>query len=218
MPKELSVEKYRKFCDPAIIKCKTTEDLSPIDDIIGQERALKALSFGLGISEKGFNIYAAGAPGTGKVTTVTAYLEDIAAKKPVPPDWCYVYNFQDSSAPNAIRLSPGWAKQLKSDIADLVEAAKKVLPEIFESEDYIARRQATTKAMEIERDELFTQLNKLAQSKGFMLRSSPSGLLVVPVLEGQPLTEEQISQLDAESLKKIGKAREELDFELRNAM
>lgn len=218
MPEELSIEKYRKFCDPAIIQCKTTEDLSPIDDIIGQERALKALSFGLEIGEKGFNIYAAGAPGTGKTTTVTAYLEDLAVNRPVPPDWCYVYNFQNPSEPNAIRLSPGWAKQLKSDIADLVVAAQKVLPEIFESEDYIARRQATTKAIESERNTLFAQLNKLAQDKGFILRSSPSGLLVVPVLEGQPLTEEQISQLDPKSLEMIGRAREELDVELRNAM
>ncbi len=218
MAKELPVEKYRKFCDPAVIKCKTTEDLSPIDDIIGQERALKALSFGLGISEKGFNIYAAGAPGTGKTTTVTAYLEDTAIEKPVPPDWCYVYNFQDPSEPNAIRLAPGWAKQLKSDIADLVDAGKKVLPEVFESEDYIARRQATTKAIETERNELFAQLNKLAQSKGFMLRSSPSGLLVIPVSEGQPLTDEQIAQLEPEALEKISTAREELDVELRNAM
>jgi len=218
MPKELPVEKYRKFCDPAIINCKTTEELSPTDDIIGQDRALKALSFGLKINEKGFNVYAAGAPGTGKTTTVTAFLKDIAKERPVPHDWCYVYNFQNPSEPNAIRLSPGWAKQLKSDIADLIIAAKKVLPEIFESEDYIARRQATTKAIETERKALFAELNKLAKSKEFILQSTPSGLLVVPVSEGQPLTDEQISQLDPESLEKMAKAREELDVELRNAM
>lgn len=218
MTKELPAEKYRKVCDPAIIQCKTTEELSPIDDIIGQERALKALSFGLAIGEKGFNIYAAGAPGTGKTTTVTAYLEDIAVDKSVPPDWCYVYNFQNPSEPNAIRLSPGWASQLKSDVADLIAAAKKVLPEIFESEDYIARRQAITKSIDTERNALFAQLNKLAQDKGFILRSSPSGLLVIPVMEGQPLSEEQIAQLDPKSLELITKAREELDVELRNAM
>ena len=218
MPEELPVEKYRKFCDPSVIQCKTTEELSPSDDIIGQDRALKALSFGLEIKEKGFNVYAAGAPGTGKTTTVSAFLEDKAKDQSEPPDWCYVYNFQNSSEPNAIRLTPGWAKQLKRDIDDLIIAARKVLPEIFESEDYIARRQATTKAMEVERNELFAQLNKLAQEKGFVLRSTPSGLLVVPVSEGQPLTDEQIAALDPKSLEVITKAREELDVELRNAM
>ncbi|MHA1909913.1 MAG: Lon protease family protein, partial [Candidatus Thorarchaeota archaeon] len=218
MPKELPIAKYRKFCDPATIPCKTTAELSPIDDIIGQDRALKALSFGLEIREKGFNVYAAGAPGTGKTTTVSAFLEDKAKDQSVPPDWCYVYNFQNASEPNAIRLSPGWAKQLKRDIDDLIIAARKVLPEIFESEDYITRRQATTKAIEIERNELFAELNKLAQEKGFILRSTPSGLLVVPVLEGQPLTDEQVAALDQKSLEMITKAREELDVELRNAM
>ncbi|MHA2425052.1 MAG: Lon protease family protein [Candidatus Thorarchaeota archaeon] len=218
MLKELPVEKYRKSCDSTIIQCKTTAELSPIDDIIGQERALKALSFGLEIREKGFNVYAAGAPGTGKTTTVSAFLEDRAKEQKVPPDWCYVYNFENPSEPNAIRLSPGWAKQLKRDIDDLIIAARKVLPEIFESEDYITRRQATTKAIEVERNELFSQLNALAQQKGFILRSTPSGLLVVPVLEGQPLSDEQIAALDQKSLQMITAAREELDVELRNAM
>ncbi len=218
MPEELPVEKYRKFCDPSVIQVKTTEELTPIDDIIGQDRALKALSFGLEIREKGFNVYAAGAPGTGKTTTVSAFLEDKAKDQGVPHDWCYVYNFQNPSEPNAIRLTPGWAKQLKRDIDDLIIAARKVLPEIFESEDYITRRQATTKTIEVERTELFAQLNKLAQEKGFILRSTPSGLLVVPVLEGQPLTDEQIAALDKKSLEMINKEREELDVELRNAM
>ncbi|MFW9850120.1 MAG: Lon protease family protein [Candidatus Thorarchaeota archaeon] len=218
MFEELDVEKYRKYCEPSLIRCKTTEELSPHDDIIGQERALRALSFGLEIRDKGFNVYAAGAPGTGKTTTVSAFLEDKAKEQKIPPDWCYVYNFQNPSEPNAIRLSPGWAKQLKRDIDDLIDAARKVLPEIFESEDYITRRQATTKAIEVERNALFTQLNELAQQKGFILRSSPSGLLVIPVLEGQPLSDEQIAALDPKSLESINKARQELDVELRNAM
>lgn len=218
MAKELQVEKYRKFCSPNLIRCKTTEDLSPIDDIIGQERALKALSFGLEIEEKGFNVYAAGAPGTGKTTTVSAFLEDVAKSRPVPPDWCYVYNFQNPSEPNAIRLTPGWAHQLQRDISDLISAARNVLPDIFESEDYITRRQATTKAIETERANLFNKVNQYAQKKGFMLRSTPSGLLVIPMLNGQPLDDGQIATLDQETLDKITKAREEIDVELRNAM
>ena len=74
---------------------------------------MRALKFGLGIKERGFNIYVAGLPGTGRTTAVERFLEDVAKGEPAPSDWCYVNNFRDSSRPNAIQLpagrGAGWA-------------------------------------------------------------------------------------------------------------
>lgn len=198
--------------------CKTTAELSPLDEMIGQERALKAMTFGLGIGEHGFNIFAAGQPGTGKTTTVTGFLEEKAKDEPAPSDWCYVHNFQSSSEPHAIELAQGMAREFQKDMSELLENARKVLPEVFESEEYITKREAVLRSAQTTRDTLFSQINKIAQKKGFVLQSSPSGLLIVPLVEGQPLSDEDMRSLSPEAIQEISKERDELNIDLRNAM
>jgi Cdc6-like AAA superfamily ATPase len=105
LARELSHEEVRRECDPRLMECDTTEELSPLDEIIGQDRAIRALRFGIDIKERGFNIYVAGVPGTGRTTTVRNFLEEVAKAKPVPNDWCYVYNFQNPYQPNPERGS-----------------------------------------------------------------------------------------------------------------
>jgi lon-related putative ATP-dependent protease len=196
------------------LNCKTTED----HDIIGQDRALKALNFGLEIAEQGFNIFAAGYSGTGRTTTVGTFVEDIAKEKKPPSDWVYVHDFKKRNEPKAIKLPQGTAENFRKGLDELIAGAKKVLPEVFESEDYIARREAAIRSVQSSRDKMFAELNTIAKEKGFVLQSSPSGLLVVPVIEGQPLSDQEVAALDPEVLEKIAKARNELDTELRNAM
>jgi len=120
MVNELPVEKLRRTCDPNFMECKTTKDLVPLQEIIGQERAVRALKFGLGIQDKGFNIYVAGYPGTGRTTAVKNFLEETAKKQPVPPDWCYVNNFEDEYTPKAIKL-PSWkGREFQNDMKSFV--------------------------------------------------------------------------------------------------
>ena len=216
--KELTSEQVRKVCSPALIRCSTTDELSPTDEIIGQERALRALRFGLEIDEPGFNIYAAGTPGTGKTTTVKAFLEELAAQKPAPSDWCYVYDFGSPSEPKALELPRGMAKEFRKDMASLIDTAKKVIPEVFDSDDYTQRRQKITNDADRKRGQIFSDLNKIAQKKGFALQSSASGLLAVPLVGGQPMGDKEISQLSPEAIEKVRLAKESLDTDLRNAM
>ena len=77
MVSELPVEKMRRECDPKLMHCETTAELLPLEEIIGQERAVRALKFGLEIKERGFNIYTAGTPGTGRTTAVKDFLEEL---------------------------------------------------------------------------------------------------------------------------------------------
>jgi lon-related putative ATP-dependent protease len=218
MVRELTAEEIRASFNVKELPCKSTAELTPLDEIIGQGRALRALKFGFEIDENGFNIYAAGQPGTGKTTTVKAYLEGVASSKIPPFDWCYVHNFRSPSEPNAIELPQGRAIAFKKDIGDLIENAKKVLPEVFQSDDYANRKQAALQSAEKQRDELFSEISKKATKKGFALQSSPSGLLIVPTHEGHPLDQQDFATLSPEALAKITKAREELDGELRNTM
>ena len=92
---------------PVLFVVKQQRNLTPLREIIGQERAVRALKFGLGIRTRGFNIYVAGFPGTGKTTAVKNFVEEIARGEPVPPDWCYVNNFSNPYEPKALKLAAG---------------------------------------------------------------------------------------------------------------
>ena len=215
---ELSFENLRNEIDPEKLHCKTTEDIVPLEGIIGQERAVRALKFGLDIKERGFNIYAAGLPGTGRETAVKDFLEELAKTKPVPSDWCYVNYFHNSYEPKAIELPPGKGETFQKDTEALVAEVRRVLPEMFQSEDYAAKRDATIKQIDEERKSLLSQLNKRAQEEGFILQSTQIGLLTIPVVDGKPLSDQEFMALSPEKRDEIQKKRERLTADLRNAM
>jgi lon-related putative ATP-dependent protease len=215
---ELSPESLRKICDAKFIRCKTTEELVPIREIIGQERAVRALKFGLGIKDHGFNIYVAGFPGTGRKTAVKNFVEEIARDKPVPPDWCYVNNFSNQYEPKAIQLPAGKGKAFRDDIKNLIENIRTALPKAFESDDYASRREATIQGLEKQRKELIDKLNAKAQQEGFVIQSTPIGLLLIPVINGKPLSQEELLSLPQGTKSKIQEKREKLEADLRNTM
>ena len=218
MTNELPPHKLRKECDPKLMRCATTEELSPLEEIIGQERAVKALRFGLGIEQLGFNIYVAGYPGTGRTTAVKDFLEEIAKKKQVPSDWCYVNNFKNSYEPKAIRLPPGKVKDFQTDLSNLINEAQRALPKAFESEEYATKRESIIKAIGEERNELFSQLSKRAQEEGFAIQTGPTGLLVIPVVKGKPLNEREFNALSPLIRDEILKRREKLDADLSSVI
>ncbi|MCW4019315.1 MAG: AAA family ATPase [Candidatus Bathyarchaeota archaeon] len=218
MVNELSPAQLRRTCNPEALKCQSTEDLIPLQEIIGQKRAVRALKFGLSIKDKGFNIYVAGYPGTGRRTAVKDFLEELATKQPVPSDYCYVNNFKDEYTPKAIKLPPGKGKVFQKDMKNFVENAKRSLRNAFQSEDYAARRENTLKQVEAQRKQLVEQLNLQAQKEGFIIQSSPLGLLIIPVIKGKPIRDEELLAMAPEKRSKIQEKRAQLESELRTAM
>lgn len=218
MPDELPLEKLRRETDPKTMHCKTTEEITPLEEIIGQERAVRALKFGLDIKERGFNIYAAGYPGTGRMTTVKDFLKEVAKTKPVPSDWCYVYNFRNPYEPKAIKLPSGKGKEFQKDIENLINEVRRILPKAFESEDYTKKKASTINTIEEERQKFIDQLNKRAQEEGFVLQSTHVGLLIIPVLKGKPLSDQEFMALSQKTKDEIQKKREKLSAELMSVM
>ncbi len=214
----LTPENLRKECKPDLMRCPTTQELNPLQEIIGQERAVRALKFGLGIKERGFNVYVAGYPGTGRTTAVKNFLEEVAQAKPVPSDWCYVNNFSNEYAPKAIELPSGQAKEFHRDVKSLVENARSTLSKAFESEDYATKREATIKQVEDQRKGLVDQINAEAQRENFIIQSTPIGLLLVPVMKGKPLSDKDMIVLPPKAREEIQNKRELLESKLRTAM
>ncbi|MCW4008067.1 MAG: AAA family ATPase [Candidatus Bathyarchaeota archaeon] len=214
---KLPPESLRKECDTSLVRCKTTQELTPLQEIIGQERAVRALRFGLGIRNQGFNIYVAGYPGTGRKTAVKSFVEEVARVEPVPSDWCYVNNFSNPYEPKAIQLPAGKGRQFRDDMKFLIESVRTALPKAFESEDYAAKRDATIREVERQRKELIDKLNVKAQQEGFVIQSTPVGLLLIPVVNGHPLSEEELLRLPPKVQQLIQEKRERLEAEFRSA-
>ena len=216
MIEPLPLKDWRKTYDIALMGCGSTEELTPIDEVVGQDRAIKALTFGLNIQERGFNIYASGAYGTGRRSAVKQFLDEVAKKKPRGHDWIYVNNFSDQYEPNAIQLPPGMGRQFKEGMVTFITEAKRVIPKIFESEDYVNRRDAAMRSMELEKAKLFAHIDARAKERGFLLQPGPAGLLTIPVKDGKILQQEEFLALPAEEQAGYLQRRDELNTELRN--
>ena len=215
---KVSVGELRRSCELDVFSCMTSEEMSPLEVIVGQERAVRALQFGLAVKEQGFNIYVAGVPGTGRTTAVKRFLESVARDKPVPNDLCYVNNFRDSYRPKALSLPPGQARKLQAQMRGFVEGAQREIRRAFESEEYAARREETVSAFQRKREELFLQLSEKARQAGFVIQASPVGLLTVPLKDGQPLSDEEFQALTAEEKEKISLRRDEIQAEVKAAI
>ena len=103
----VAVKHLRRECNPAVFKFKTTAELTPIEGTVGQDRAVTAIDFGLSIEAHGYNLYVSGPSGTGRSTELRTQLDRIAATRPPPRDWCYVFNFRDPPRPRALSLPAG---------------------------------------------------------------------------------------------------------------
>lgn len=221
MIEELPVERLYHRCDPASIPIPSSQSSSRLKAIIGQDRAVKAMKFGLGIQSKGFNLYVSGLPGTGRTTAIKQFLEEIAAAQPTPPDWCYVNNFSDPSRPNAILLPSGRAGEFQKDMERLVREAVREIRSAFESEQYAALKEETLRGFQQQKQTLLENINQFARQEGFVIQPTPVGLLTIPVLDGKPLEEAEFLRLPDEQKEAIvarqKKVQEALESALRQA-
>lgn len=188
-----------------------TDEVSPLDTIIGQERAVRALEFGLEIENGGFNIFVAGLPGTGKNTAVQSFLENLAKTKPTPPDWCYVYNFKEPFKPRAIRLPSGKGSEFARDMKEFITAARREIPRSFETDEYAKKREETGEIFAAQRSRLFTELNQHATEAGFVIQPTPTGLFIIPVIDGEPVKEKEFAALPTEKQREIILRRQKLE-------
>jgi len=217
---KLSADELYKCCDLDILKFKTTDDLPLLEGTIGQERALKALDFGVSLENSGFNIFILGENGTGKMSTIRAILSKQSVNEPVPSDWCYVYNFKDPDAPIAVALEPGRTVTFQKDMDELIKVLRVEIPKVFESKEYDKQRSLILEEFQKKQKDLFSALEDEAHTKGFSIRKTVSGLLIVPIKKtGEPLNEEEFEAIDDKTKKKIeelGKSlQEKLDDVVR---
>jgi len=193
---KLSAGELKYYCDPQELSFETTAEIPLLEGMIGQERAVKAMEFGLRIKRAGYNIFMTGFTGTGKLSYALSAVEKIAAGEPLPDDWLYVYNFDNPGEPLALNLPAGKGALFCRHVEELFEDLKQAIPKAFDTEDYERQKAVYVKEFQAQRNAYLEELNKTALEHGFTLKRTSSGFVTVPLLDGEPLSEEDYAKLD----------------------
>ncbi len=215
---ELKPAQAYKSCDLSTLGFKTTDELSPCTDFIGQDRAVDAITFGLGIEYAGYNLYLCGPTGVGKTTTIERILPTIAKDKPTPLDWCYVYNFRDPNEPKAIELPQGKGKVFQKDMDDFLGVLKTDIPRAFESKEFEEQKQSILNGFQKQKNVLYEKLQKTAGESNIQVQFSPTGIITIPLIEGKPVTQENYNALDDATKEEIKKKKEEIDIKVAESL
>jgi predicted ATP-dependent protease len=202
---ELSPEELRFHCDERLFDFETTETVTPLELMIGQERAVKAVDFGLLAKGHGYNIFMSGLVGTGKITYAKGAVYRTAAKQAVPNDLCYVNNFDNTSQPIALSLPPGIGNSLRQDMQELIEDLKTEIPKVFSSDDYEEAKTETAKKFQVQRADIMEAFNQQAEENGVLPQWTTTGFVGLPIVNNKPLTPEEYKKLDKEEREVIEK-------------
>lgn len=204
--------------DTDLFSFETTEDLADLVEVIGQPRAVEAVSFGMDIEQPGYNIYALGPAGTGKRSLVNEFFNKRAQSDPVPYDWCYVHNFKHDYRPNAIRLPSGKGTEFQQDLEQLVEETRNALAAAFESDEYRARRRLIEEEFQERHEKALEEIQQKAQANNLALLRTPSGVVFAPVREGEVLPPDEFQKMPEVERQNLEKSVEELQGELQKML
>src|SRR5438105_4237170 len=140
---QLAPEELRLACRLDELPCGCSDDVTPLGEIVGQDRALAAIRLGLAIDQSDYNVFITGLAGTGRNTTIKKLLaREGTARRGIPPDILYVHNFRDLDQPRVLMLPAGQGRRLQKDMADLVTTLRHSIPAALQSED-LQRRART---------------------------------------------------------------------------
>jgi predicted ATP-dependent protease len=197
--KKVPVERLRWRCNPGLFPFKTTEEIPPLEGILGQDRALTALKTGLEIESPGYNIFVSGLTGTGRTTTIKTTLEKFLKPGPAPDDILYVYNFKNPDSPTAILLSAGEGGRLKKMMESLITNLTTVIPQVLASQDFKNSIKNVVEDFRNRQKELVNRIKLKSQEEGFSLVQVQVGPFQRPVLlpnfQNQPTPLEKLETM-----------------------
>lgn len=193
---ELSYKDLKSTCNPNIFKFETTAELDTQYSVLGQERGIKALEFGLSVDIKGYNLFLEGPAGVGKTMYTKHLLESVSKKKKTPNDWCYIYNFDNPNEPISVSLPAGKGKEFKEQMDSFIKDIRKDIQNTFSNKDFEKEKALIKQEFEGKRNDLLEKLNKKSEKYGFQVKSSQNGIYMMPMINGKTINEEEFNKLD----------------------
>ena len=193
---ELSYKDLKEYCNISSFHFETTKELEDNDKGIGQDRAIKALEFGLNVDVRGNNLYLEGPAGVGKTMYTRRYLDKLSLKKKVPSDWCYIYNFDNPNSPIAVSLSAGQGREFKETMDTFIKDVRADIAKTFSNEDFEKEKSLIRQEFEKKREILLQKLNEKAAKYDFVVKTAQNGVYMMPLYEGKALEEEEFNKLE----------------------
>jgi lon-related putative ATP-dependent protease len=216
--RELSKSDLCKTTNGDALSFKSTAELTSLKQVIGQERAVRALKFGLEMLAPGYNVFVGGLPGTGKRTIVKSLVEKFATTKPAPPDWIVVFNFRDEYNPKAFSLPPGEGTKFAKQMKRLISSLSADLPKVFKGEQYAKRKKEITAEFDTGREEIIAGVNEDAAEQNIQLVVSQEGFQTIPLKDGEPMNEEALASLSEEEQNALNSKIAVLQEHLRKSL
>jgi len=202
--RKLTWEELKHSYSPSDFLFKTTDELECLDDVIGQERAKKAMEFGLSVKAQGYNIYMSGELGTGKTTFAKIYAKKTASQRPVPSDWCYVYNFKDNRVPKALCFDPGDGKRFRDDMIELIEYLTQEIPHIYAKDEHVEQNNHRIDKYHKEKELRIEELQQYAKDVGFVVRVTTDKIAFIPLgNSGESISENEFETLSPKEQQKM---------------
>ncbi len=219
---KVPTEKLKKTCniEKELKFCKTSKDVTILDGVIGQDRAVKSMEFGLSMNAPGYNIFVLGPQGTGKSTYTQSVAAKAASRLKVPDDWCYINNFSEWDKPLAIALPAGKGKVFQNDMDKLIANLTVFIPKAFEGSNFQQKKDALVNKINEKIGAILREIEKIAANAGFVIQQSTQRIILVPLIDNKPITPEQYKQLSSEKQEEIdikrNKTASEIDEKLRD--
>lgn len=189
------------------------------NEIIGQSAGAEALEFGLKVKSKGYNIYVAGLPGSGKTTFAEEFAKKIAANEKTPDDLCYIYNFDEPNEPKLLKVPAGEGRKLKETMEELVNVLSVEIPKAFNSYEYEEERERAAKAAQKKKDEVIKDLTEKAKEFDFGVKvGNGGGVYFLPILDGKTINEEDFDALEEDEKEAITEGSDEVQALASKAM
>lgn len=222
--KSLPAAKLRWQCDPKSLGIISTNEIQATREIIGQERALRALHVGLEMTHFGYNIFVTGLTGTGRTTTIKRLLQDFEKKHGEMKDHCYVNNFKNTDMPTAISLPAGQGHKLKEDMENFINELLRDIPSVYESQRYQQARKKLVQHFQERQKSVLQDFERRVKEHGFDLVQVQVGNTmrpdIVPVINGNPTALDQVElmvqkgEYDKEKFKEIREMLTELEKQM----
>ncbi len=214
----LTPEQLFRRCDLSASGFTSTAELESLQEFIGQERASQSIDLAIRMRRRGYNMFALGSAGTGKLSLVRKRVEQRAAGEPAPSDWCYVNNFDQPSRPGVLRLPAGLGRAFRSHMQRFTDDLRTGLSAAFESEEVQVRRQRLAEEVQEQQQASLTELQDKARTRNLALLRTPAGLAFAPLRDGNVLPPEEFDKLPADEQKRITNEVETLQQELQRVL
>lgn len=212
----LAPHQLRLTINPATLGFASTAELQDLPlPWIGQERAQAAAQFGLGLHQPDYHLFVLGEVGSGRASLLRQAMQAAASQRAVPPDLCYLHNFDTPDRPRALRLPAGQGRQLRQGLADMAKNLQADIPKRLAAADFKAEAERIEKTWQAQEAEAFAVLDAFAEARQFRLtRDGGQMVFTLTGPKGQPLTESEARALPRERRAEIDAAEQEVRTEI----